>query len=316
MPETYAGPDGEPYDRVAVTGIRAHGHHGVFAAEKRDGHGFVVDVVLHLDVRGAASGDDLTATAHYGEVAESVAEVVAHGSLDLIETLATRIAETLLARNAAAVAVDVVLHKPTAPIAVPFDDVAVSLRRTRPVRAVLALGSNLGEREEALGRALERLAAHPRVRVEAVSPVVETDPVGGPAGQDTFLNAVADVATDLSPPALLALSQRIELAAGRVRRERWGPRVLDIDMITMDAPDGTPLVAERPGLSLPHPRTRERAFVLAPWHLLDPGAVLPGPLGGDVAELLEHAADRSGVRLREDLALTVPGGDGSPGGRA
>lgn len=311
MPEPFHRPGGEPYDRIAVTGIRAHGHHGVFAEEKRDGHEFVIDVVLHLDVRGAATGDDLTATAHYGLVAETVAAVVAEGSLDLIETLATRIADTLLDQNAAASAVDVVLHKPTAPLTVPFDDVTVSIRRTRPATAVLALGSNLGDRQAALRDGLAALSSHPRLRFDAVSPVVETDPVGGPAGQDPFLNAIVTVTTDLSPFPLLAVCQRIERRAGRVRRERWGPRVLDIDIVTMDAPDGTPLVADLPGLSLPHPRTRERAFVLAPWHLLDPEAVLPGPLGGDVAALLERAADRAGVRVRSDLDLR-PAAGGSP----
>ncbi len=118
-------------DRVTLRGLRARGHHGVFGHERADGQDFVVDVVLGLDTAPAAATDDLTRTVHYGEVAEDVVAVVRGEPVDLIETLAQRIAQTCLARPAVQ-EVEVTVHKPQAPITVPFDDVAITITRRRP----------------------------------------------------------------------------------------------------------------------------------------------------------------------------------------
>jgi dihydroneopterin aldolase len=121
------GPD---LDRIAVTGIAARGFHGVLDHEKRDGQTFMVDVVLGVDTRRAAATDDLASTVDYAAVAADVVAIVADGSLDLIETLAQRIADACLARDLVE-AVEVVVHKPDAPVGVPFDDVTVSIVRRR-----------------------------------------------------------------------------------------------------------------------------------------------------------------------------------------
>ncbi|WP_299168412.1 dihydroneopterin aldolase [uncultured Arthrobacter sp.] len=117
-------------DTITLTGITAVGHHGVFEHERRDGQPFIVDVVLHLDLRPAGRSDDLTQTAHYGELAEQVAELIAGEPLNLIEALAERIASSILS-SFAVTAVEVTVHKPKAPIGVPFGDVAVSIFRER-----------------------------------------------------------------------------------------------------------------------------------------------------------------------------------------
>ena len=151
---------------------------------------------------------------------------------------------------------------------------------------VLSLGSNLGDRLAHLQLGLDTLA----LRGARVSPVYETDPVG-PAQPD-FLNAV--VVGD--PPAdLLDLVRAAEAAARRERRERWGPRTLDVDVVAVGDRR-----SEDPALTLPHPRAHERAFVLVPWLDVDPAAVLPGH--GAVADLVA-AMDTSGVRRRDDLTL-------------
>jgi dihydroneopterin aldolase/2-amino-4-hydroxy-6-hydroxymethyldihydropteridine diphosphokinase len=302
-----AGDGGRPLDQVRLTGLRARGHHGVFEHERREGQDFVVDVVLHLDTSAAAATDDLTRTVHYGELATAVADAVRADPVDLIETLAARIARRCL-REARVVAVDVAVHKPQAPITEEFADVVVSLRRHRdelldaaptvPVPAVLALGTNLGDREATLASAVRALAAADGVEVAAVSPVVETDPVGGPEQPD-YLNAVVLVSTTLSPRGLLLVAQDVENRHGRERHERWGPRTLDVDVVDHD---GT--VATAPDLALPHPRAAERAFVLAPWLAADPAAAVPG--SGPVKELLERAPDRAAVRPRPDVVLEVP----------
>ncbi|MEN0127936.1 MAG: 2-amino-4-hydroxy-6-hydroxymethyldihydropteridine diphosphokinase [Brevundimonas sp.] len=117
-------------DQIRLTGISATGYHGVFEHERREGQTFVADVVVHLDTRRAAARDDLTHTLHYGELAVEVAAVLSGEPVDLIETVAERIAATVLA-HAIVQAVDVSVHKPQAPIEVPFGDVVVAIRRDR-----------------------------------------------------------------------------------------------------------------------------------------------------------------------------------------
>jgi 2-amino-4-hydroxy-6-hydroxymethyldihydropteridine diphosphokinase len=163
---------------------------------------------------------------------------------------------------------------------------------------VLALGSNLGDRQDILQGAVDAIVGLPGVRVTAVSPVYETAPVGGPAQPD-YLNAV--VLADAARPArdLLDRLHEIEAAFDRVRLLRWGPRTLDIDVIAFGRER-----SDNPELTLPHPRAHERAFVLAPWHDADPNAELPGH--GPVDELLAKA-DRAGLR-RSSLNLVLPEG--------
>lgn len=117
-------------DRITLTGIRARGFHGVFDEERRDGQDFVVDVTLELSLAPAAARDDVSLTVHYGEFAADVAGIIEGDPVNLIETLAERIATHAL-RFAIVDAVEVTVHKPNAPIAVAFGDVGVSVRRTR-----------------------------------------------------------------------------------------------------------------------------------------------------------------------------------------
>lgn len=118
-------------DCITLTGIRATGFHGVYPDERRDGQTFVVDVQLTLSLAAAAASDDVVDTVHYGDFAARVAAVIEGEPVDLIETLAARIAE-LAWQYAIVERVRVTVHKPEAPIAVPFDDVAVTIVRARP----------------------------------------------------------------------------------------------------------------------------------------------------------------------------------------
>jgi 2-amino-4-hydroxy-6-hydroxymethyldihydropteridine diphosphokinase len=165
-------------------------------------------------------------------------------------------------------------------------------------RAVLSVGSNLGERLASLQGAVDSLADTPEVSIVGVSPVYETDPVDAPEGSRDFLNAVIVVDTTLPAQTLLDRAQAIEDAFGRDRRpvsERNAPRTLDVDIIVYgdrryDTDD----------LVVPHPRAPERGFVLRPWLDVDPAAEIPGQ--GRVADLIE-SVDLTGVRPREDLEL-------------
>ena len=158
---------------------------------------------------------------------------------------------------------------------------------TSRARAVLSVGSNQGDRLGTLQGCVQAIARFPDTDVLAISPLYETAPVGGPAQPD-YLNAVLVIQTGLPPGDLLQAAHRVETAFGRVRAERFGPRTLDVDII-----DYAGQVSDDPVLTLPHPRAHERAFVLAPWHDIDPGAVLPGR--GTVTDLLA-GLDRDGVR--------------------
>jgi 2-amino-4-hydroxy-6-hydroxymethyldihydropteridine diphosphokinase len=168
-----------------------------------------------------------------------------------------------------------------------------------PKRAVISLGSNLGNRLETIQGAIDALEDTPGVRIKAVSPVYETAPWGVPEGsQPSYFNAVVVLKTTLPPSSLLERAHAVEDAFHRVREERWGPRTIDVDIVAY-----ADEVSDDPFLTLPHPRAHERAFVLAPWHDVDPEAQLPGR--GPVATLLEAVA-LEGVAPRADLELQLP----------
>lgn len=120
-----------PLDQITLTGLRASAFHGVFDHERRDGQVFVLDVTVSLDFAAAAASDDLELTIHYGELAEEIVGAVERDPVDLIETVAERIAQVVLAHKAAQL-VTVTVHKPSAPVTVPFDDVSVTITRSRP----------------------------------------------------------------------------------------------------------------------------------------------------------------------------------------
>lgn len=175
------------------------------------------------------------------------------------------------------------------------------MSRSGRLPAVVAAGSNLGDRLGFLQRGLDLLAAHDLVYLDVVSAVYETEPVGGP-DQPAYLNAVCLLETALTPIGLLGTLHVIEAACGRTRELRWGPRTLDLDLVSVGV-----VVSADPVLTLPHPRAHERAFVLVPWLDVDPAAVL---LGRGPAAGLPAARDRAGVRRCDDLRLVLPASSG------
>lgn len=263
-------------DSIRLTGVRGFGFHGVLAEERTTGQEFVVDVELTLDLRVAAATDRVEATVHYGVLAERIVAAIEGEPVQLIETLAQRIADVVLA-DPLVERTEVVVHKPSAPIPVAFTDVAVRIGRSRPAateHVVIALGANLGERDDTLDNAVAALDALPGFTVEAVSRSHETvalTPAGPDPSKPGYRNRVLTGSTSLPPDALLRTLLAIEGVFGRVRGERWGDRTLDLDLIAY----GDRMIDE-PGLVLPHPRAHERDFVLLPWLEVEPDGVLPG----------------------------------------
>ncbi len=163
-------------------------------------------------------------------------------------------------------------------------------------RAILSIGANIGDRLASLQSAVDGLGT----AVVAVSPVYETEPWGG-VEQPAFLNAVLVVySSDVDAHGWLERARVLERRAGRLRTIHWGPRTLDVDVVTVDG-----VTSADPELTLPHPRAYERAFVLAPWLDVQPDATLPGH--GRVADLLATLGTGT-VRRRDDLRLSVPRG--------
>jgi len=153
-------------------------------------------------------------------------------------------------------------------------------------RAFVGLGSNLGDREATLSRAIELLGAHEGIALTAVSSFRETDPVGY-LDQPPFLNGAVAVETSLAPGELLATLLEVERELGRTREgPRYGPRTVDLDLLLIDG-----VMVDEPGLTVPHPRLHEREFALAPLAELDPKLVVPGL--GPVARLLDQLESSS-----------------------
>jgi len=180
------------------------------------------------------------------------------------------------------------------PYAVDADTLTGEMRPVR--RGVLSLGSNLGDRMANLEGALATISDTPDLWVTAVSPVYETTPIDAPEESENFYNIIVLIDTTLSVHRLLERLLLVEDSLGRFRTGvANGPRTLDIDIVVVGD-----RVANEPDLTLPHPRAHQRAFVLAPWHDLEPNAVIPGV--GPIADLLA-GLDTSVVVRRDDLVL-------------
>ncbi|MBS4221069.1 2-amino-4-hydroxy-6-hydroxymethyldihydropteridine diphosphokinase [Bacillus sp. FJAT-49711] len=160
--------------------------------------------------------------------------------------------------------------------------------------AYLSLGSNIGEREEFLKLAVQKLSEDKNVIIEACSSIYETDPVGY-TDQDQFLNIAVKIATSYSASQLLELCLKIEQELGRIREFRWGPRVIDLDILLYNKEN-----IEMETLQVPHPRMTERAFVLIPLLEIDRSITLPN-IKTPLVEVLDEIPDKEGVRLWKQI---------------
>ncbi len=268
-------------DRIEIRDLRVTGIHGVLPEEHARAQPFSVDITAWVDMAAAQQSDDLADTVDYGALAEAAAGVVGGRSYRLLEALAGRLADALLIVDPRLEAVEVTVRKLRPPLPLDVGSTGVRVRRSRVTdarRAFIGLGSNLGDRRAHLREAVEGLRAGGDV--VAVSPLYETAPVGGPAGQDRYLNLVVELLTADSPRALLERGRALEAAAERVRRERWGPRTLDADVLWVEGEQ-----VDEADLTVPHPRLWERRFVLAPLADLAPDLVTSAQVqasGGDV----------------------------------
>lgn len=244
-------------DHIIISDLQVYAHHGVYQQETEKGQNFLVSVALETDTRAAGMTDDLGLSTNYGVVCRFLNAFLTEHTFKLLETAAERTAEALLLQFPRVRAVDFEIKKPEAPIPLPFGMVSVKIWRGWR-RAYIACGSNIGDKKGHLDAAVAALREDRQCRVIRVSDWIATTPYGGVAQAD-YLNGVIAIDTLYPPEVLLSRLQEIEHAEARERKERWGPRTLDLDILLYEG-----VVMEEVKLTIPHRDMKNRDFVLQP----------------------------------------------------
>jgi len=255
-------------DKINIKNLEIFAKHGVLPEEKMHGQIFVISASLFVDLRNAGITDDLAKTIDYGEICRVIKTFIKRNSFNLIETMAERLAERLLIDNPSLQSIWLEIRKPNAPIPMSLESVSVEIERGRH-KAVIAIGSNLGDRETHMNFAVGELEKSNGCSVLRVSKFIRTAPYGY-AEQGDFLNGCLLLDTILTPVELLTLLQNIENKAGRVRDMHWGPRTLDLDIIYYDD-----LIMSSDMLRIPHAEAHRRDFVLIPLDEIAPNLLHP-----------------------------------------
>ncbi len=244
-------------DEIKIKNLEVFANHGVFPEEKHLGQKFLVSATLYTDVRKAGRTDDLADSIDYGETCHFIESHMKERACRLIERAAETLAEELLLMTPNLKRIELEIEKPWAPIKLPLKSVSVRIVRSWHT-AYVALGSNMGDKEGYLSRAVKELSGLHGCRVTKISSWVETEAYGV-TDQPEFLNGCLELQTLLAPQELLEELHRIERDAGRVRKVHWGPRTLDLDVIFYDD-----LVMQSEELCIPHVDMHNRRFVLVP----------------------------------------------------
>ena len=250
-------------DEIRIENLEVYAYHGVYEEENHMGQPFFINMVLYSSLREAGKTDALEKSTNYGEVCHFVNDWMKAHTVKLIETVAEELAKGILHKFPLIESLDIEVRKPEAPVGLPFDCVSVKLHRGWHT-AYVAIGSNLGDKENYMEVGINALKEAEDVRVIKVADVIATKPYGVEEQPD-FLNSVIEIKTLLSPQELLDTLHEIENQAGRERTLRWGPRTLDLDIIFYDD-----LVMETETLIIPHVDMENREFVLEPMVQLAP----------------------------------------------
>ena len=255
-------------DKIHIKDLQIIGFHGAIPEEKVLGQKFVLSFELDVDLRQAGKNDDLTKTVHYGELAQKVEEEFTKTSYDLIEKAAEEICEFVLLNYPLVKKVKLLLKKPWAPTRKHVEYVAVEIER-KWNKVYIAAGSNLGNKEETLKEAIDKIDKRKDCVVTKVSNFYTTDPVGY-EDQDQFVNCVFEIDTLQTPSELMDTLLEVEKDFKRERIIRWGPRTLDLDIIFYDD-----IISYDEHILIPHPRAHERQFVMKPMCDINPYYVHP-----------------------------------------
>ncbi|MCR5469077.1 MAG: 2-amino-4-hydroxy-6-hydroxymethyldihydropteridine diphosphokinase [Lachnospiraceae bacterium] len=255
-------------DMIKIEGIEVFANHGVFPEENKLGQKFVLSLELHMDTRMAGLTDELEYSVHYGKVAEFSSDFLQKNTYNLIEAAAEHLAQAILLKFQMVREVRVQLFKPWAPIGLPMKSVSVDITRKWHI-AYISIGSNIGNKEKYLYEGIKAIDKLDTCKVTMTSKFRETEPYGK-TDQDKFLNGALEVETLLSPDELLDNLHDVEQKAGRKRKEHWGPRTLDLDILMYDDK-----IIQTPDLVIPHMDMLNRKFVLEPMAEIAPYVVHP-----------------------------------------
>ncbi len=266
-------------DQIKIQNLEIFAHHGVFPEENVLGQKFLVTATLYTDTRTAGKTDDLEFSIHYGEICQRMEHFLTTNTFKLLESAAEELAEMLLLTTPRLEKIRLEIKKPWAPIGLSLETVSVEIER-RWHTAYIALGSNMGDKEQYLTQAIDALSKASSCKVSQVSSFLRTKPYGV-TDQDDFLNGCLKLRTLLTPQELLKVLHGIEKDAGRERVLRWGPRTLDLDIIFYDD-----WIVDDNDLCIPHVDMHRREFVLKPLHELAPYMHHPCT-GRTVQEMLE-----------------------------
>lgn len=267
-------------DQIIVEDLQVYAYHGVYPQENEKGQNFYVSAALDTDTRAAGMADELELSTNYGDVCRFLHRFLTEHTYKLIETAAEKVSEALLLQFPLVRRVTLELKKPEAPIPLPFGSVSVKITRGW-CRAYIACGSNMGNKRAHLDAAVDELRADKSCRVLRVSDWVATTPYGG-VEQDDFLNGALSIETLYTPEELLEALHAIEKKEARERKERWGPRTLDLDILLYEGK-----VMDTEELTIPHRDMINRDFVLKPLAQIAPYEIHP-VLGKSILELLKN----------------------------
>lgn len=255
-------------DKIYLKDIEIFANHGVFQEEKTLGQKFILSLELSLDFSKAAKKADLSGSVHYGELCHNVENIFKEETCDLLETLVYKIGQYVLDTYKMVKEVKVCLKKPWAPIGRHLDYAAVETTMSRH-KAYIALGSNMGDKEEYIRSAIKAISKIDATKVTKESKLLVTEPWGN-EDQEEFLNGVIEIETYISPRELMSNLLAIEKSLNRKREIKWGPRTIDLDIILYDD-----VISSDEFIILPHPLMHLREFVLKPFCEIAPYAIHP-----------------------------------------
>lgn len=258
----------ETKDKIYIKDLELIAYHGVLEEEKQLGQKFLISLEINTSLRKAGLTDDLNKTISYAEICDDIEKLFLSKKNDLIEKCGEEIAELILKKSALVHKVKVTIKKPWAPVRKILDYAAIEVVRSRH-KAFISFGSNLGDKKENIQSALDKINRLPNTKVTKTSSIIETEPFGN-VEQDLFLNGAAEVETFMEADELLESLLSIETELGRVRELKWGPRIIDLDILLYDSD-----IINEENLTIPHPWMNERMFVLEPLLEIAPNTIEP-----------------------------------------
>lgn len=255
-------------ETISFTKLQIYAYHGVFKEENSLGQLFEIDANIQIDTKFSNIQDDLTKTLNYATLIEGISSFFKNNRFSLLETCASELIVHLMTNFLSISTIELSIAKPHAPIPLSFDKIVVSMKE-KWHDVYLSIGSNLGDSKKNIDLALKKIAQDSKIRLHKISSLKKTKP-WGKVDQNDFLNMALHLKTLYSPEALLSKLKEIESNLGREKTEKWGPRIIDLDIIFYDEE-----ILYTDILTIPHPYRNSRLFVLEPLCEINPYLIDP-----------------------------------------